>query len=69
MKSVSKAIAGGVGASIAKIVVFLILHYFPGMDQGIRDAVEYLVYTGVTVGLVYFAPANIPSSPPPPSTE
>ena len=58
MTPVNKAIAGGTGAAIGKIITALIRHYIPDMGMDVMDAVEFLVYTGLTSGLVYIAPAN-----------
>lgn len=58
MKGISKAIAGGLGAAIAKVVVA----FLPGMDAGTREAFEYVIYTAVTGLAVYLAPANAKAS-------
>lgn len=55
MRTISKAIAGGLGASISKVVSGIIKHYFPDIDA---DSVDYIIYTLVTGLIVYIAPAN-----------
>ena len=62
MKTISKAIGGGVGAALAKTITFALSTAFPHMDEGTKQAIEYLVYTIVTGLAVYVAPANQPSN-------
>lgn len=59
MKSISKALAGGLGAALAKIVTQVVQHYVPSLDS---QAVEYAIYTVLTGLAVYAAPANTPAS-------
>ena len=54
MKSISKAIAGGLGAAIAKVITAFI----PNMDESTKQALEYVIYTIITALAVYIAPAN-----------
>ncbi len=55
----SKAIAGGLGAALAKIVATAIKHFIPEMDS---QAVEFAIYSIVTTVAVYAAPANAPAA-------
>lgn len=52
---ISKAIAGGLGAAVAKIATQVVRHYVPDLDS---QAVEYAIYTILTGLAVYAAPAN-----------
>jgi hypothetical protein len=54
MNKISKAIAGGLGAAIAKTIMLFI----PEMNIESREAVEYVIYTVITGLAVYIAPAN-----------
>lgn len=55
MRVMSKALAGGLGAALAKIVTQIVHHYLPEIDSA---SVEYAIYTIVTGLAVYVAPAN-----------
>lgn len=59
MRSISKALAGGLGAALAKVITQAVQHYFPEMDS---QALEYAIYTILTAVTVYAAPANTPSA-------
>lgn len=54
----NKAIAGGVGAAISTVVVALLKHFVPDLDMNTQQAVDFLIYTLLTGGIVYAAPAN-----------
>jgi hypothetical protein len=54
MRRISKAIAGGMGAAIARIAIL----FLPEMDAETREAVEYVIYVLLTGLSVYIAPAN-----------
>ena len=58
LKSMSKAIAGGLGAAIAKTVTV----FLPDLDPTQQQAIEYLIFTALTGLAVYVAPANAPSA-------
>lgn len=58
MGKFSKAIAGGLGASISIIVMMVIHHYIHGMTPDQEQAIQYVIYTGITSISVYAAPAN-----------
>ena len=54
LRSISKAIAGGLGAALAKTVLI----FLPDLDPEQQQAVEYVIYTVLTGLAVYLAPAN-----------
>ncbi len=60
MNVFSKAIAGGLGSALAKIIATAVKHYFPDQDS---QALEYAIYSAVTAVAVYAAPANAPKVP------
>lgn len=55
MKTISKALAGGLGAALAKVATTAVKHYLPDIDS---QALEYVIYTVLTAATVYAAPAN-----------
>ena len=57
LQTISKAIAGGLGAALAKTVLI----FLPDLDLETRHAVEYVIYTVLTGLAVYLAPANVPA--------
>lgn len=54
---ISKALAGGLEAAVAKTVI----HFLPDMDETTKQAFEYVIYTVLTGFVVYSAPANEPN--------
>lgn len=54
LSNYNKAIAGGVGAALATILVFLAETYWMALPEPVQAAVTVLV----TSTVVYFAPAN-----------
>lgn len=62
----SKAIAGGIAGNLTVIVLWAISQ-IPGwatLPDEPRSALQWLVVTGISAGLVYFAPANVAKSVP-----
>lgn len=57
MSTISKALAGGLGAALAKIATQVIHHYAPDLDS---SSLEYAIFTVLTAATVYVAPANTP---------
>jgi hypothetical protein len=58
VKRISKAIAGGLGAALAKVAVSLLTVVMPEMDPELKETIEYIIYTLLTGAAVYVAPAN-----------
>jgi len=54
IKRISKAIAGGLGAAVARTIIL----FLPEMSPDQQQAVEYIIYTVLTGFAVYIAPAN-----------
>jgi hypothetical protein len=55
MRTISKALAGGLGAAVAKIATQAVRHFAPDIDSA---ALEYALFTIITGLAVYVAPAN-----------
>lgn len=55
LSNYNKAVAGGVGAALATIIVFLAETYWMVLPEAVQGAVAVLV----TAAVVYFAPANV----------
>lgn len=59
MRSISKALAGGLGAALAKLVTQGVHHYAPDIDS---QSLEFVIYTLLTGFTVYVAPSNTPTT-------
>ena len=55
LSNYSKAIAGGVGAALATILIFLAETYWMVLPEAVQAAVTVLV----TAAVVYASPANV----------
>ena len=56
----TKAVAGGIGGALVVIAEWL-LTLVPGWEQipaQPKGAISFLIASGITAGLVYFAPPN-----------
>lgn len=58
MSRFAKMIGAGLGAAIAKPVVYGIKLAFPDMDQATLDALEYIIFMVLSGGGAYVAPKN-----------
>tara|TARA_R110000868_G_scaffold97880_1_gene269358 strand:- start:1330 stop:1509 length:180 start_codon:yes stop_codon:yes gene_type:complete len=58
MSKISKMLGAGVGSALAAVIVFAIHQTMPNMDQATLDSIKFIVYTILTMGSTYIAPAN-----------
>lgn len=60
MKRLSKMLGAGVGSALATVAVFAIKQALPDIDPATLDSVKFIIYTALTMGGTYVAPANTP---------
>ena len=64
MGNYAKAYAGGLGGAVSVLVLYG-LHQIPFVQQmppEVSAAMQFIVTTAITAGLVYIAPANKPAA-------
>lgn len=60
MKRISKMLGAGLGSALATVAVFAIKQVIPDMDPSTAESVRFAIYTVLTMGGAYAAPANTP---------
>jgi len=58
MGRISKMLGAGVGTALATIAVFFIKRQIPDMDPTTLQSVQFVLYSVLTMGGTYAAPAN-----------
>jgi hypothetical protein len=58
MGKVSKMMGAGLGSAVATVAVFFIQKYLPDVDAKTAEAITFSIYTLLTMGGAYAAPAN-----------
>lgn len=58
MKRISKMLGAGVGSAVATVIVFAIKQAVPDIDPATLDSIKFIIYTVLSMGGTYAAPAN-----------
>lgn len=58
MGKISKMLGAGVGSALATVIVFAIKQAMPDIDPATLDSIKFIIYTVLTMGSTYVAPAN-----------
>jgi hypothetical protein len=58
MGKISKMLGAGVGSALAGVIVFMIHQAAPNIDPQTLDSIKFIIYTVLTMGTTYLAPAN-----------